>query len=73
MRSAEHDRATCEFCGADLDVTESGVHQWVAGWVMNRAAGGGHGISLPERANRWAHRHCVELAIRGLTKQASMF
>lgn len=66
-------RAACEFCGNELNTQAEGVHQWTAGWVMQRAGGGGHGISLPERSNRWAHRHCVENAIRGTAQQQSMF
>jgi hypothetical protein len=63
----------CELCGNDLDTRENGVHQWTAGWVMQRAGGGGHGISLAERENRWAHAHCVDRATRGFLKQGSMF
>jgi len=40
---------------------------------MRREGGGGHGISLPERAARWAHGYCVDRAIRGQTTQASLF
>jgi hypothetical protein len=66
-------RSVCAFCGHDLDTREPGVHQWTAGWVMNRSSGGGHGISLPQRENRWAHRQCVERAARGQTQQRSLF
>lgn len=66
-------RQSCELCGHDVDVRERGVHQWTAGWVMQRAAGGGHGISLPQRENRWAHRHCVDSAARGFLGQERMF
>lgn len=66
-------RASCEFCGNELNTQAEGIHQWTSGWVMQRAGGGGHGISLPERSNRWAHRYCVENAIRGTAQQASMF
>jgi hypothetical protein len=53
-------------------VRDSGVYQHTSGWVMNRAGGGGHGVSLPERANRWAHGLCVQRAIRGVTNQRTM-
>ena len=66
-------RVACEFCGFDLDVRDQGVHQHTSGWVMNRDGGGGHGVSLPERANRYAHRQCVERAIKGTTAQAALF
>jgi hypothetical protein len=66
-------RGVCAFCNRDLDTREAGVHQWTAGWVMNRSGGGGHGISLPERDNRWAHRHCVERAVRSQTQQQGLF
>jgi hypothetical protein len=65
-------RSVCEFCNNELDTRTEGVHQWTAGWVMVRAGGGGHGISLPERANRWAHRYCVERATSGHLRQGSM-
>lgn len=66
-------RMRCEFCATDLDVRSNGVYQFTSGWVMNRDGGGGHGVSLPQRANRYAHRTCVEKAVRGMTNQASMF
>jgi len=66
-------RATCEFCKIDLNTQALNVYQYTAGWVMQRAGGGGHGVSLPERANRWAHRHCVENVSRGREGQTSLF
>jgi hypothetical protein len=66
-------RGICAFCNRDLDTREPGVHQWTAGWVMNREGGGGHGISLPQRDNKWAHRHCVERAVKGQSRQGSLF
>jgi len=66
-------RATCEFCKGDLDTGETGVHQYVAGWVMNREGGGGHGISCPVRMNRYAHHNCVVNASHGLEKQTDLF
>ena len=66
-------RASCEFCGHDLDVRANGVHQFVKGWVMNREGGGGHGVSLPERENRFAHRWCVERMTRGTFGQGGLF
>ena len=65
-------RAACEFCGKDVDVRENGVHQHTSGWVMNRT-GGGHGVSLPERANRWAHKSCVERMANGTFAQTKLF
>jgi hypothetical protein len=66
-------RVSCEFCGRDLDVRDKGVYQRTTGWVMNRAGGGGHGVSLPERANRWAHGLCVERVTLGTIAQVRMF
>jgi len=66
-------RMACEFCRQELDVRDSGVYQHTAGWVMNRQGGGGHGVSLPQRANRWAHRWCVEREVKGMTAQSRMF
>jgi len=40
---------------------------------MNRAGGGGHGVSLAERENRWAHGLCVERMSKGTFAQTSMF
>jgi len=70
----ERFRAQCEFCGHPLDVRQPGSHQWVAGWVKVRSGGGGHGVSCPERANRWAHGHCVDRAASGQAAgQTSLF
>lgn len=61
-------------CGHDLDIREAGTHQWTAGWVKLRQGGGGHGISLPVREDRWAHGWCVERAVKGWEKaQGSLF
>lgn|SRR5262245_34921043 len=64
--------ARCEKCGRDLDTREAGTHQWTAGWVKVREGGGGHGISLPERSNRWAHDRCIQDAIAGHAGQHSL-
>ena len=66
-------QAKCEFCGLLLDTRAEGSCQWVSGWVKVRAGGGGHGISLPVRADRWAHWDCVERETNGLGGQGSMF
>lgn len=62
----------CEFCNRDLDTRADGVHQFTSGWVMNRSGGGGHGVSLAQRENRWAHSYCVERRIKGYDKQFGM-
>lgn len=62
----------CELCGNDLDTRADGVYQAIAsGWVMNRTGGGAHGVSLLVRADRWAHRYCVEERARGHAGQGS--
>lgn len=66
-------RGVCELCGHDLDTRKPGIHQWTAGWVMQRTGGGGHGISCAVRESRWAHGGCVDSAARGFTNQTSMF
>ena len=66
-------RALCEFCGRELNTQTNGIYQLTAGWVMQRAGGGGHGVSLPKRANRWACGYCVEKTAKGLAGQVSMF
>jgi hypothetical protein len=66
-------RATCEFCQRELNTTESGVHQFTKGWVMNRAGGGGHGVSLPERELRFACGYCIKRRTDGSAGQTSMF
>ena len=65
--------APCHFCGRDVDVRDKGVYQRTSGWVMNRAGGGGHGISLPERAHLWAHGICVERVTNGTIATGSLF
>lgn len=65
--------ALCEFCQSALDVRDTGVYQRTSGWVMNRAGGGGHGVSLPERENRWAHGVCITRQTKGTFGQAALF
>lgn len=69
----ERFRSTCELCGHELDVRSDGVHQFTSGWVKNRSGGGGHGVSLPKRENRWAHGYCVDRAVSGTIAQKDMF
>jgi len=69
----ERFRSKCEFCGHELDIRADGVHQYTTGWVKNRVGGGGHGVSLPQRENKWAHGYCVDSATRGTLKQGKMF
>jgi hypothetical protein len=68
----ERYKGKCEFCGDELDIREDGVHQHTSGWVKNRSGGGGHGISIPERENRWAHGYCIDRVSRGLLNQESL-
>jgi len=68
-----HRKAPCEFCQRELDVDTPGVYQWTCGWVMRRDDGGGHSISLPVRATRFACRPCIDQAIRGSLHQSSLF
>ena len=63
----------CQLCGEPLDTRANGVHQWTSGWVMQRAGGGGHGISCPERADRYAHNDCVRKQAAGLLDQPTLF
>lgn len=53
-------KAKCYFCHNELQTREIGVHRYTKGWVKNRSGGGGHGISLRERENKWAHKRCVD-------------
>lgn len=62
---------SCEFCKQPVRTNELSVHQWTAGWVKLRDAGGGHGISLAVRTRHWAHGYCVERAVRGFTAQVT--
>ena len=64
---------TCEFCQQILDVRAEGVHQYTKGWVKIRSGGGGHGISLPQRENKWAHGYCVDREVAGHSSQAGLF
>jgi hypothetical protein len=63
----------CQFCGYDLDIRADGVHQRTTGWVKNRVGGGGHGVSLPQREDKWAHGYCVDSATHGTLGQGKMF
>jgi hypothetical protein len=65
--------AQCEFCKREIDTRAEGAHQHTSGWVKVRDGGGGHGISLPDRSNRWACGYCIDRATRGFLKQETMF
>jgi hypothetical protein len=69
----ERFRAKCEFCSQELDVRAEGSHQRISGWAKVRTGGGAHGVSLPERQNRWAHSWCIDRATRGTLTQQSLF
>jgi len=66
-------RTLCALCSLELDSDAPGTYQWTSGWVMRRQDGGGHSVTLPERAPRWAHRLCVDRASRGTLHQSSLF
>ena len=66
-------RALGQFCKSEWDTRETGVHQYTKGWVKNRSGGGGHGISLAERENKWAHGYCVDRKSEGTLEQQRMF
>jgi hypothetical protein len=66
--------AKCAFgCGTTIDTRAEGTHQKTTGWVKVRSAGGGHGISLPERLPEWACKHCIESRSKGTLHQIKMF
>jgi hypothetical protein len=67
-------RAKCELCPNEiLDTRADGVCQYGEGWLENRSNGGAHGVRLPKRHNRWAHRQCVDKASKGHTGQGGLF
>jgi hypothetical protein len=57
----------CEFCGLPVDPLVPGCFQWTSGWVEVRAEGGGHGVTLPQRAPRWACGVCIDLIRHGMS------
>ena len=65
-------RRLCEFCQKELDIDGDGVHQFTKGWVKNRSGGGGHGVSLPQRENRFAHGYCVDRKTDGTFNQGAL-
>lgn len=73
MNIPERYRAICEFCQQQLDIRALGIHQYTKGWVKNRSGGGGHGISLAERENRWAHGYCIDRMSSGAFTQTDLF
>lgn len=68
----ERFQAKCVFCDEVLDVRADGTHQRISGWAKNRTGGGAHGVSLPERENKWAHSWCIDRATRGHLQQATL-
>lgn len=53
----------------DIRVDDGSVCQFTSGWVMQRSGGGGHGVMMPKRENRWMHRECVERLVQGGDQQ----
>lgn len=66
-------QADCHFCQQEIDIRREGVHQFVSGWVKNRAGGGGNAIAVPERLNRYACKLCIERLKHGTTIQMTLF
>jgi hypothetical protein len=66
-------RVQCEFCKREIDARAEGTHQQTSGWVKVRSGGGGHGISLAKRENRWACSYCIDRATRGFLQQEGLF
>lgn len=66
-------RTKCEFCNREINTQSNDVFQLTAGWVRRRAGGGGHGVSLPTRAPRWACALCIETKSKGHAGQGLMF
>jgi hypothetical protein len=69
----ERFKRQCALGDHEIDIRGVGVYQWTAGWVMQREGGGGHGVSLPQRADKWACRYHVEREVKGHTNQITMF
>lgn len=59
-------------CGRMINIEADGVHQWTCGWVMRRAGGGGHGVSLAVRQQRFMCRMCLRDKVEGFTEQPSL-
>lgn len=72
-RIPEARRAKCEFCPDVVDVEAFGICQFTKGWVLRRQGGGGHGVSLAEHENRWAHGRCVERQAARLRDQGTLW
>ncbi len=61
-------------CGVSVDPTAPGVAQYVSGWAVNRSEGGTHGLSAPQRHDRWLCRGCLEKVRHGISfNQQVMF
>ena len=60
--TAERNRANCDDCGDELDVTEPGIGEWVTGFVVNRSGFSRtayNGISCHTGTGRYLCRVCV--------------
>lgn len=75
LRIPDRYRVPCELCREPLDTRAFGVYRLTHGWVMQRAGGGGHGVSdaTYDKPPKWAHGRCVELKVAGLLDQGSLF
>jgi hypothetical protein len=71
--------ATCEFCGKWLDTRKDDDYQLVEGWVERVGNDDVNlmqtinqdDIHLKQTINQWAHRRCVENAVRDLDCEQS--
>jgi hypothetical protein len=71
-------KATCYFygicasCTGELNTEDRNVTRWTSGWVLQREGGGGHSQMLPQRANVYAHRYCVDEVTKGRAGQLDL-
>jgi hypothetical protein len=56
----------CAFCDLPVMPHVEGVYAEQSGWSVTRTAGGSNQLSLRRETGRYAHGHCIRLAVRGV-------
>lgn len=62
---------TCPFCRNPVSPDQAGVYRLVTGWVEARRGGGANQIRLASAPKAFAHKFCIDRAVRGFGPKQS--
>lgn len=55
---------TCYFCPLPVNPEQAGTFKLITGWVETRRGGGAHAIRMGSPPQAFAHKHCINSAMR---------